>query len=67
MFGWLVGWLCLTSHRQLGNLEMAPPFTVPCEGQDARVLHRSHWRSNPGASRDSPLRYRCTTPAPPFN
>ena len=28
---WLVGWLCLTSHRQQGNLETAPPFTVPCE------------------------------------
>ena len=29
---WLVGWLCLTSHRQRGHLETAPPFTVPCEG-----------------------------------
>ena len=28
----LVGWLCFTSHRQLGHLETAPPFTVPCEG-----------------------------------
>ena len=28
---WLVGWLCLTSHRQRGHLETAPPFTVPCE------------------------------------
>ena len=33
----LVGWLCLTSHRQRGHLETAPPFTVPCEG---RELHR---------------------------
>ena len=33
---WLVGWLCLTSHQQRGHLEMAPPFTVPCEGRDAR-------------------------------
>ena len=33
---WLVGWLCLTSHRQRGHLETAPPFTVPCEGHEAR-------------------------------
>ena len=33
---WLVGWLCLTSHRQRGHLETAPPFTVPCEGCEAR-------------------------------
>ena len=32
----LVGWLCLTSHRQRGHLETAPPFTVPCEGLEAR-------------------------------
>ena len=25
-----VGWLCLTSHRQQGHLETAPPFTDPC-------------------------------------
>ena len=31
---WLVG--CLTSHRQRGHLETAPPFTVPCEGREAR-------------------------------
>ena len=35
-----VGWLCFTSHRQRGHLEMAPPFTVPCEGREARFLHR---------------------------
>ena len=28
---WLVGWLCLTSHRHRGHLETASPFTVPCE------------------------------------
>ena len=28
--------LCFTSHRQLGHLEMAPPFTVPCTGLEAR-------------------------------
>ena len=33
---WLVGWLCLTSHQQRGHLETAPPFTVPCEGREAR-------------------------------
>ena len=33
---WLVGWLCLMSHRQRGHLETAPPFTVPCEGREAR-------------------------------
>ena len=27
--------LCLTSHRQRGHLETAPPFTVPCEGREA--------------------------------
>ena len=32
----LVGWLCLTSHRQRGHLETAPPFTVPCEEREAR-------------------------------
>ena len=33
---WLVGWLCLTSHRQRGHLEMAPSFTGPCKGREAR-------------------------------
>ena len=28
--------LCLTSHRQRGHLETAPPFPVPCEGHEAR-------------------------------
>ena len=32
----VVCWLCLTSHRQRGHLETAPPFTVPCEGREAR-------------------------------
>ena len=30
----MVDWLCLTSHRQQGHLERAPPFTVPCEGRE---------------------------------
>ena len=29
-------WLCFTSHRQRRHLETAPPFTVPCEGREAR-------------------------------
>ena len=36
----LVGWFCFTSHRQRGHLEMAPPFTVPCEGREALFLNR---------------------------
>ena len=32
----LVGWLCLTSHRQRGHLETTPPFTVPCERREAQ-------------------------------
>ena len=42
-----VGWLCLMSHRQQDYLEMAPPFTVPCEGREARFLHRPHRDPNP--------------------
>ena len=30
------GWLCFTSHRHRGHLDTAPPFTVPCEGREAR-------------------------------
>ena len=33
----MVGWLSLTSHRQRGHLETAPPFTVPCEGRPQDV------------------------------
>ena len=28
--------LCFTSHQRRGHLETAPPFTVPCEGREAR-------------------------------
>ena len=45
---WLVGWLCFTSHRQRGHLETAPPFTVPCKGREAQLIHRTHRESNPG-------------------
>ena len=43
---------------------MAPPFTVPCEGREARFLLRPHRESNPGSLRSSPLYNRCATPAP---
>ena len=56
--------LCLTSHRQRGHLETAPPFTVPCEGHEACFLHRPHRESNPGSLRGSPLHNRCAIPAP---
>ena len=52
--------------QQRGHLETAPPFTVPCEGREARFLHRSQRESNPGPSRGSLLRYRCTTQATLF-
>ena len=28
--------LCFTSLQQRGHFETAPPFTVPCEGREAR-------------------------------
>ena len=28
--------LCFTSRQQRGHLETAPPFSVPCEGREAR-------------------------------
>ena len=59
-----VGWLCLTSHRQRGHLEMAPLSTVPCEGREARFLHRPNRESNPGLLRGSLLHNCCVTPAP---
>ena len=59
----LVGWLCLTSHRQRGHLEIAPPFTVLCEGREAWILHRPQWELNPGSLRGSPLHNCCATPA----
>ena len=64
LVAFLVGWLYFTSHRQRGHLETAPPFTVPCEGREARFLNRSHRESNPGSLRGSPLNYLCATPAP---
>ena len=59
--GWfVVCWLCFTSHRQRGHLETAPPFTVPCEGYEARLIHRSHWELNhePSHSSSIPVTYK---------
>ena len=44
----LDGWLCFTSHRQRGHLETAPPFTVPCEGREARFLTVPTGNRTPG-------------------
>ena len=61
----LVGWLCLTSHRQRVHLKLAPPFTVPCEGREAWFLHSPHRESNPQVvAWQSILHNRCATPAP---
>ena len=38
----LVGWLCLMYNRQQGHLDTASPFTIPCEGREARFLHPPH-------------------------
>ena len=54
-----VGWLCLTSKRQRGHLEMATPFTVPCEGHEAQFLHRSHREWDPGPRVFWGLTYVC--------
>ena len=56
--------LCFTSLQKRGHLETAPPFTVPCEGREARQIHHSQRESNPGPSRGSPLHYRYATQAP---
>ena len=56
----LVGWLCLTSHRQRRHLETTPPFTVPWEGREARWIHRSD-RSITWQSITLPLRYASST------
>ena len=63
----MVGSLCLTSHLQRGHLETTTPFTVPCEGREARFLHRPLQESNPGPVRGSPLQNRCATPDPRKN
>ena len=60
----MVGWMCLTSHRQRGHSETAPPLTVPSEGREAQFLHRPHRESNSRSVRGSPLHNRCKTPSP---
>ena len=59
----IIGRLCFTSHQQRGHLETPAPFTVPCQGREAPLLHHSHRESNPRPSCGSPLHYRCATPA----
>ena len=60
---WLVGWLVyvpLTAR----SFRDAPPFIIPCEGREARFLHRSNRESNPVPLRGSSLHYRCAMAAP---
>ena len=51
------------SHRQHGHLETVPPFTVPCEGHEARLIHRTHRESNPGPSQHENKMFKCDKPA----
>ena len=53
----LVGCVLRPFDSEVIHLEMGPPFTIPCEGREAR-------ESNPGPSRDSPLHSCWATPAP---
>ena len=53
-FGWLVVFYVPSTARS---------FTVPCDGHEAQLIHRTHRESNHGPSRGSPLLYRCATPA----
>ena len=58
----LVGWLDMFHVSSTTRaFRDGTPFTVPCEGREARFLHRSHRESNLGSSRGSPLHYRCAT------
>ena len=58
---WLVVFYVPSTARSFRD---GTPFTVPCEGHEARFLHRSRWGSNPGPSRGSPLHYHRATPTP---
>ena len=60
----VVGWLCLTSHRHREMARDGTPFTVLCEGREARFLHLSKRESNPRSSCGSTLLNCCTMPAP---
>ena len=57
-------WWCFTSYRQRGHLEMAPQFTVPCKGREARFLLYFHWESNPGCG--VAVHYTAAAPRKPF-
>ena len=64
----LVGWLVGCVLRPIDSeviLKTAPPFTVPCEGREARLIHRSHRELNPRPSCGSQLQYRCATQIAP--
>ena len=56
-----LGWLCFTSHRQQGHLETAPPFTIPCDGREARFSQREP-RAVAWQSITQPLRHASSTP-----
>ena len=43
-----VGWLCLTSNRQRGNLETPSPFNVPCEGREGGFYTVTTGNRTPG-------------------
>ena len=60
---WLVGWLCLTSHRQRGLLETAPHLLSLAKDVKLDKYIVPHRELNPGPSHGSPLRYRCATQA----
>ena len=61
----LVGWLVVfNAPSTVRSFRDGTPFTVPCEGREARFLNRTHQGTNPVPSRDSPLHTRCATPAP---
>ena len=53
-----IGWLVVFN---VPSTARSPLFTVPCEGREARFVHRE---SNPEPLRCSPLHYNCATPAP---
>ena len=59
---WLVVFYVPSTTRSFRD--DSPINTVPCEGLEARFLHRPHLESNPGSLRGSPLHNCCAVPAP---
>ena len=59
--GWLVVFNVPSTVRSFRD---GTPFTVPCEGCEARFLHRTNRESNLGPSCRSPLHNCCTMQAP---